>query len=77
MTRLVILLVLAGTIGPLAQSRLPTSDAAFEVASIRPNTGREVMIRTDTAGDQFIGTNIPLRSLIRLAYDVGDYQIVG
>ena len=53
------------------------SRLAFEVASVRPNTSARQMIRTDTEGDQFIGTNVPVRSLIRLAYDVGDYQVAG
>ena len=71
------LLILAGSVAALAQSHPPASGPAFEIVSIRPNTGREAMIRTDTEGDRFIGTNVPVRSLIRLAYDVGDYQVVG
>jgi uncharacterized protein (TIGR03435 family) len=70
--------VVGGGVTVLAAQGSPSqSDPAFEVASVRLNTGRQAMIRTDTAGDQFIGTNVPVRSLIRLAYDVGDYQIAG
>src|SRR5687768_8715829 len=81
MIRATLTLAFVGSVAVLsAQSPAvvhPEPPLAFEVASVRPNTSARQMIRTDTAGDQFIGTNVPVRSLIRLAYDVGDYQIAG
>jgi uncharacterized protein (TIGR03435 family) len=77
MIRLVLALITAGGSLLEAQGGLTPSGLAFEVVSIRSNTGRERMIRTDTEGDQFIATNIPVRSLVRLAYDIGDYQVAG
>ena len=50
---------------------------AFEVASVRPNTSGDGMIRLGIQpGGRFTATNVPLRVLIRNAYQVQDFQIV-
>jgi uncharacterized protein (TIGR03435 family) len=56
--------------------RAPVS---FEVASIRANTGATptTPIRVDTFGKRFVATNVPVRTLVRLAYGLEDHQIAG
>jgi uncharacterized protein (TIGR03435 family) len=50
----------------------------FEVASIRPTQATTPIIGIETfPGGRFVASNAPLRTLIRIAYDVDDYQIVG
>ena len=50
----------------------------FEVASVKPNTsgGQFVNIGMQPGG-RFIASNVPVRFLIRDAYQVQDFQIVG
>ncbi|HEV3139531.1 MAG TPA: M56 family metallopeptidase, partial [Vicinamibacterales bacterium] len=63
-----------------AAAQAPTSDKPlqFEVASIKPNKSGDgrVMIGLQPGG-RFTATNVPLRLLIRNAYQVQDSQIVG
>src|SRR5688572_22475662 len=51
---------------------------AFEVASVKPNKSgdQRVMIQLPPSG-RFTATNIPLRLLLRQAFDVQGFQIVG
>jgi uncharacterized protein (TIGR03435 family) len=63
-----------------AQSRAAgASNPTFEVASIKPNKSGEV--RTTMLGMQpggrFSVTNLSLRSLIRMAYQIQDFQLSG
>ena len=57
-----------------AQTPAPT----FDVASVKPNKsgegGTRIMFQP---GGRFVATHIDLKSLIRLAYDVQDFQISG
>src|SRR5437867_3952182 len=50
----------------------------FEVASIKPNKSGDgrVMIGMQPGG-RFTATNVPLRMLIRNAYQLQDFQLVG
>ena len=59
---------------PPASGKLPQ----FEVASIKPNKSGDgrVMIGMQPGG-RFTATNVPLRMLIRNAYQLQDSQIVG
>jgi uncharacterized protein (TIGR03435 family) len=51
---------------------------AFEVASVKPNQSGSLAIQLNTPGpDRFTATNVPLRDLIRFAYDVQDTRLVG
>src|SRR6185369_11270018 len=53
-------------------------DLAFEVASVKPNNRNEVMVNVNIApGGRFVATNIPVRELVRLAYQLQDFQITG
>ncbi|HTM04085.1 MAG TPA: TIGR03435 family protein [Vicinamibacterales bacterium] len=50
----------------------------FDVVSIKPNRSGDPLIRLDTEpGGRFITVNAPLRSLLRLAYGIEDFEIVG
>ena len=50
----------------------------FEVASVKPNRSGDLAINIDLpAPDRFAATNIPLRELIRFAYDVQDSRLQG
>src|SRR5215211_3457424 len=50
----------------------------FEVASVKPNRSGDLAIRIDVpAPDRFTATNVPLRELIRFAYDVQDGRLQG
>jgi len=50
----------------------------FEVASVKPNVSadRSITFRPDPA-DGFFRTNNPLDSLIRYAYDLQDFRVIG
>jgi uncharacterized protein (TIGR03435 family) len=49
----------------------------FEVASVRPNKSGDGMVRLGIEpGGRFTATNVPLRLLIRNAYQVQDFQLV-
>ena len=51
---------------------------AFEVASVRPNRSGDVsMDITRLVGNDFSVVNAPLRDLIKYAYEVADYELVG
>ena len=72
----VVMTAIAAVRGQQAAS-LPRGPA-FEVASVKPNQSGGLGIQVDTPGtDRFTATNIPLRDLIRFAYDVQDIRLVG
>jgi len=55
-----------------------TPAPAFEVASIKPNnSGDGTVMMQQQPGGRFTAKNIPLRLLIRNAYQLQDFQIVG
>ena len=55
----------------------PSPSLSFEVASIRRNTSTAPMnVRVGEAG-RFTATNLPLRQLIRYAYELQDSELVG
>src|SRR4029450_8714123 len=61
-----------------AQPTSPAKPPAFEVASVKPNTsgaGRVLMM--PQPGGRLNLVNVPLRLMIRNAYRVQDFQIVG
>ena len=61
-----------------AQVVAPGADApTFEVASVKPNDGNGGRMGAFSSPGRFAATGIPLRRLIRLAYDVHDSQIAG
>lgn len=64
-------------IGPSLGAQTPAG-TAFEVASVRPNKSGDgrVMLGMQPGG-RFTATNVPLRLLLRQAFNVQDFQIVG
>jgi uncharacterized protein (TIGR03435 family) len=72
---------------PLAaqQSQLPvaSSSPSFEVASVKfsnPDSSGDPLarlMRVRSAADRFMAANVPLRHLVRLAYDLEDFRIDG
>src|SRR5215813_6466085 len=79
----VMLLALSGSVSAQQQVPEPKKDAAFEVASIKlsdPNStsplGMIPMVVPQGPG-RLSASNVPLRLLVRMAYQVQDFQIVG
>ncbi len=61
-----------------AQSTSPAKPPAFEVASVKPNTsGDGRVLMSPQPGGRLNLVNVPLRLMIRNAYRVQDFQIVG
>jgi uncharacterized protein (TIGR03435 family) len=60
------------------RAQAPAGNAAFEVASVKPNRSGDgrVMLGVQPGG-RFTATNVPLKMLLRQAYNVQDFQIVG
>src|SRR6188508_2982567 len=66
------------TSGQTSGQRSAQPNPQFEVASIKPNKSGDgrVMLGVQPGG-RFTATNVPLRLLIRNAYQLQDFQIVG
>lgn len=71
---------------PLAYAQTPAAaatGASFEVASVKPsnpdpgNPMSMIPMAMPQPGGRFTATNLPLKLLIRLAFEVQDFQIVG
>jgi uncharacterized protein (TIGR03435 family) len=71
-------------IGALTAPQAPTPSkpdagtASFEVASVKPNTTGDHRVAIGLQpGGRFNASNVPLRMLLRQAYDIQEFQIVG
>ena len=53
------------------------STAAFETASIKPNTSSEPWWRLDPQPGRLTGVNATAKALIRFAYDLSNFQVAG
>jgi uncharacterized protein (TIGR03435 family) len=74
--------VSAAVSGQVPSGSSPAKPLAFEVASVRPSNPNPSdrmsgMPRLMPVGGRLTVANLPLRVLIRVAYDVQDFQIVG
>ncbi|MEO8258614.1 MAG: M56 family metallopeptidase [Acidobacteriota bacterium] len=49
----------------------------FEVASVKPNTRHDGFVTVGSRGGQYTALGVSLRTLIRLAYQVQEFQIIG
>jgi uncharacterized protein (TIGR03435 family) len=59
-------------------SPLAVSDPVFEVASVKPNRSGDAGWRLDPQpGGRLTGTNVTAAALIRFAYELPDFQMVG
>ena len=60
------------------RAQAPQADTpTFEVASVKPNKSGEGFVQLGGRGGQFTITNAPLRLIIRNAYRLQDFQIIG
>jgi uncharacterized protein (TIGR03435 family) len=59
---------------PAAQ---PAPNQTFEVASVKPNKSGDGRVMIGMPNGRFTATNVPFRLLLRQAYDVQDFQIIG
>ncbi len=55
----------------------PPGGWAFEVASIKPNTSGDGRVMMQNQPGRYVATNVTLRLLLRIAYQVQDFQITG
>src|SRR6187200_1801648 len=72
--------VLAGSMmldGPRLRAQAQTDALTFEVASVKANKSGAGFVQLGGVGGQYNITNAPLRLIIRNAYRLQDFQIVG
>jgi bla regulator protein blaR1 len=62
--------------GPCLDAQTPPAPA-FEVASVKPNKTGDGRVMLGLQPGRFNATNVPLRMLLRQAFNVQDFQIVG
>src|SRR5262245_9266481 len=69
----------ASPLFPLGSSLAAQAPAAtaFEVASVKPNKGGDGRVMLGLQPGRFNATNVPVRMLIRQAFNVQEFQIVG
>jgi uncharacterized protein (TIGR03435 family) len=61
-----------------SQAAVAASDAAFEVASVKSNKSGQPFVQIGMApGGRFTATNVPLRQMILMAYQLQPFQIEG
>jgi uncharacterized protein (TIGR03435 family) len=66
--------VMAGVVAPAAQSAKP----AFDVVSIKKNVSESFPVGPEARrGGSFVATNATLVRLVRFAYDLPEYRVVG
>jgi uncharacterized protein (TIGR03435 family) len=76
MKQVALFLVLAAV--TLAQTPDPEKKAMFEVASVKPSATTDGSLTFDfPAGGRFTARNLTLQMLLRIAYQLEDYQISG
>lgn len=85
----ILTMVAAGLVGEFERQHLAAQATAsgqapavpsptFEVASVKPNkSGQPFVSLGIQPGGRFTATNVPLRLLIRNAYQIQDFQLVG
>jgi uncharacterized protein (TIGR03435 family) len=78
MHRIAISILLAATLFAQVPSKIP-SDLKFEVASLKPSTGKEQGggIRPAPGGQRYVAANCPIKLMIQVAYRVKAEQITG
>jgi len=71
-------IVQGGGRGQAAAPAAPNANLTFEVASVKPNKSGENFISfRNQPGGRFSISNAPLREIIRFAYQLQNFQIVG
>jgi uncharacterized protein (TIGR03435 family) len=70
--------LLGVTVSTVQTFQLPSPSRSFEVASVRRNLSAETAMSVRVGeGGRFTATNMPLRQLIRYAYELQDSELVG
>ncbi len=69
-------LFVAGTLVSLRGQQTTEAPLAFEVASVKPNRSGVGPAKFGLPPGRFTVTNAPLREIIRVAYQVSDFQLV-
>src|SRR5579862_9918731 len=75
--RMKLVLAAASAVFLFGQAQSPPARAGFEVASVKQNTGSEGRSLLQAVQGRLIMTNLALRRLILIAYDLQDYQLSG
>jgi uncharacterized protein (TIGR03435 family) len=69
---------LGTTLSRLHRARAQTPNPVFDVVFIKPNTSGDTRVTNRVQpGGRYTATNITLRQLIRDAYRVQEFQIIG
>src|SRR5688572_8580109 len=71
-----VLLVAIGCAGGSVLAQTLQAPVAFDAVSIKPNTSGSGNVSVTTTRGQLMGTNMPVRMLLRMAYGVQDFQVV-
>jgi uncharacterized protein (TIGR03435 family) len=74
--------VVTATAAGLLHAQAPSTGAvdpnlAFEAASVKANKSGDQFIRFGSPPGRFIATNVPLREIVRSAYGVQAFQLIG
>jgi uncharacterized protein (TIGR03435 family) len=69
--------IVFGALGPPRLRAQSPAVSAFEVASVKPNRSGGPARPIATQGGRLTIVNLPLREIIRAAYQVADYQLLG
>lgn len=76
MTRLLVYPALALSLGIAIAAQSPPT-ASFDVTSVKRNTGGGGPMMMRNSPGNFAGINIPVREVIKMAYQVQDFQLIG
>ena len=72
-----ILMLAAASADVIGQVQSPPAQAAFEVASVKPTASADGRSLLQAVQGRLIITNLALRRLILIAYNLQDYQLTG
>lgn len=76
LVQVVLLPVVLGCAGAFVLAQTPQAPVAFDAVSVKPNTSGSGNVSVTTTRGQLMGTNMPVRTIVRMAYGVQDFQVV-
>src|SRR5580658_5396120 len=77
MKKLMVIGVTAVVTAVVSRAQTQLGSQAFEVTSVKPNTSGGLQMSIQAPGDRYTITNAPLRLILRTAYRVQGFQILG
>jgi uncharacterized protein (TIGR03435 family) len=77
MKKLVVVGVTVVITAVVGMAQTPSSSPTFEVTSVKPNRSDGLQMSIQAPGDRYTFTNAPLRLILRMAYRVQGFQILG